>query len=157
MYALWQLDADGDITVHETTVVHRDVWGDFQVDSMETQPALATALGVGIGADLMRADARSQATSETAFVLNPAESAVIADVSEDSALAIDSRVRELGGIVRRRAWSTLPIRVHSAWSSAVTGQGTMPQRQRRCRVRRRGIPRGCASDASSAPLAAHRF
>jgi hypothetical protein len=137
MYALWQLDAAGDITVHGTTVVHLDACGDFQVDTMETQPAMATAVGVGIdaflgalagpgaaggaaigaagvgavsiGADLMRADARSQATSETAFVLNPGESAVIADVSEDSALAIDSRMRELGGIVRRRAWSTLPI------------------------------------------------
>jgi len=108
MYALWQLDADGVITVHGTTVVHRDAWGDFQLDTMETQPAMPTAVGVGIGADLMRADARSQATSETAFVLNPGESAVIADVSEDSALAIYSRMRELGGIVRRRGWGARP-------------------------------------------------
>jgi uncharacterized membrane protein len=140
LHALWQLDNEGLITVHGTTVVHRDDWGQFQVDTKETHPALATAVGVGVGAllgalagpagaavgaaggaaigagaggvvgittDLVRADTRDQATDETAFVLNAGESAVIADVSEDSTSAIDSRMRELGGIVRRRAWSTL--------------------------------------------------
>ena len=132
MYALWQLHSDGDITVHGTTVVHRDVWGDFQVDNMETQPAMGTAVAVGIGAllgaltgplgaaaagpvgidtALARADAPHQASGETALVFNTGESAVIADVSEDSLLAIDSRMRELGGIIRRRAWSTRPIRL----------------------------------------------
>jgi uncharacterized membrane protein len=140
LHALWQLDGEGLITVHGTTVVHRDDWGQFQVDTKETHPALATAVGVGIGAllgalagpagaaagaaggaaigagaggvvgattDLVRADTREQATDETAFVLNSGESAVIADVSEESPLAIDSRMGELGGVVRRRAWSTL--------------------------------------------------
>jgi len=140
LHALWQLDADADITVHGTTVVHREEWGQFQVDTKETHPALATAVGVGVGAllgalagpagaavcaargaaigaagggvigmtrDVVRADTRDQAADETAFVLGPGQSAVIADVSEDSTLPIDSRMRELGGIVCRRAWSTL--------------------------------------------------
>jgi len=140
LHALWQLDAEGDITVHGTTVVHRDDLGQFQVDTKETHPALATAVGVGVGAllgalagpagaaigaaggasigaaaggavglttDLVRADSRDQARDETAFVLSAGQSAVIADVSEDSTLAIDSRMRELGGIVRRRTWSAL--------------------------------------------------
>lgn len=140
LHALWQLDADGDITVHGSTVVHRDNWGAFQVDTKETHPALATAVGVGVGAllgalagpagaavgaaggagigaaaggvvglgaDLARADVRDQATDETAFVLSAGQSAVIADVSEDSTLAIDSRMRELGGVIHRRTWSTL--------------------------------------------------
>ncbi len=140
LHALWQLDGEGDITVHGATVVHRDDWGEFQVDTKETQPAMATAVGVGVGAllgalagpagaavgaaggaaigaaaggavgvgaDLMRADTRDQARDETAFVLDAGQSAVIADVSEDSTLPIDSRMRDLGGIVRRRAWSTL--------------------------------------------------
>jgi uncharacterized membrane protein len=139
LHALWQLDNDGLITVHGTTVVHRDDLGEFQVDTKETHPALATAVGVGIGAllgalagpagaavgasggaaigagvggvaglttDLVRADTRDQARDETAWVLNPGQSAVIADVS-DSTLPIDTRMRELGGIVRRRDWSTL--------------------------------------------------
>jgi uncharacterized membrane protein len=140
LHALWKLDGDGEITVHGTTVVHRDDFGQFQVDTKETQPALATAVGVGIGAllgalagpvgaaagaaggaaigaaaggvlgvgaDMMRADTRHQATDETAFFLDVGQSAVIADVTEESTLPIDSRMRELGGIVRRRSWSTL--------------------------------------------------
>jgi uncharacterized membrane protein len=50
LHALWQLDRASDITVHGTAVVHRDAFGRFQVDTKETQPALATAFGVGIGA-----------------------------------------------------------------------------------------------------------
>src|SRR5271165_5778891 len=50
LHALWHLDGEGDITVHGATVVHRNSWGEFQVDTKETQPALATAFGVGIGA-----------------------------------------------------------------------------------------------------------
>ena len=49
LHALWQLDNEGAITVHGTTVVHRNDWGEFQVDSKDTHPALATAVGVGIG------------------------------------------------------------------------------------------------------------
>ena len=148
LHALWQMDGEGDITVHGTTVVHRDEWGQYQVDTKETQPALATAVGVGvgallgalagpagaavgaaggaaigaaaggavgIGADLIRADTRDQASDETAFVLGIGQSAVIADVSEDSTLPIDSRMRGLGGVVRRRAWSTLQ---DDAWYGA---------------------------------------
>jgi len=140
LHAMWGLDADGAVTVHGTTVVHRDEWGQFQVDTKETEPALATAVGVGVGAllgalagpagaavgaaggaaagaagggviglatDFARADVRDQAADETAFVLKAGQSAVIADVSEDSTLAIDSRMRELGGVVRRRSWSAL--------------------------------------------------
>jgi len=62
---------------------------------------------VGLTADLARADTREQARDETAFVLSTGQSAVIADVSEDSTAPIDSRMSELGGIVRRRAVSTL--------------------------------------------------
>ena len=50
LHAFWQLDSEGEITVHGTAVVHRNDWGDFQVDTKETHPALATAVGVGVGA-----------------------------------------------------------------------------------------------------------
>lgn len=140
LHALWQLDQDDDITVHGSTVVHRDDTGFFQVDTKETHPALATAVGVSVGAllgalagpagaaigaaggagigaasgaavgmtaDLARADTRAQARDETSFILAPGQAAVIAEVSEDSTAAIDSRMRELGGTVRRRSWSGL--------------------------------------------------
>ena len=140
LHALWQLDAESEITVFGTTVVHRNEWGAFQVDSKETYPALATAVGVGIGAllgalagpagaavgaaggaaigaatggvvgvtaDMVRADTRDQARAETAFVLAAGQSAVIADVSEDWTTPIDTRMRELGGVVYRRSRSDL--------------------------------------------------
>ena len=140
LHALWQLDNEGAITVHGTTVVHRNDFGDFQVDTKETHPALATAVGVGLGAllgalagpagaaigaaggagmgaaaggavgataDIVRADTRQQAKSETALNLLPGEAAVIADVSEDSTVPVDTRMRELGGAVRRRGWSAV--------------------------------------------------
>ena len=67
----------------------------------------ATGGAVGATADLARADTRYQAAGETGFVLDSGQSAVIADVSEDSTSAIDSRMRELGGIVYRRDKSDL--------------------------------------------------
>jgi len=140
LHAFWQLDSEGEITVHGTAVVHRNDWGDFQVDTKETHPALATAVGVGVGAllgllagpagaavgaaggaaigaatggavgvaaDLGRANTRDQARVETAFVLARGQSAVIADVSEDSTSPIDARMSDLGGVVYRRAKSDL--------------------------------------------------
>src|SRR5437773_1867603 len=137
LHALWQLDNGGAITVHGTTVVHRNDWGEFQVDSKDTHPALATAVGVGIGAllgalagpagaaigaargaaigaasggavgavaDLGRADTRDESRYETGWVLGAGQSAVIADVSEDTTFPIDERMRILGGTVHRRAW-----------------------------------------------------
>jgi uncharacterized membrane protein len=138
LHALWQLDDDGQITVHGTTVVHRNDWGEYQVDSKDTHPALATAVGVGIGTligalagpagaaigaakgaaigaasggavgavtDLNRADTRDQSRYETGWVLGSGQSAVIADVSEDSTFPIDDRMTRLGGTVNRRTWS----------------------------------------------------
>ncbi|HEY2149422.1 MAG TPA: hypothetical protein VGH34_01370 [Vicinamibacterales bacterium] len=135
LHALWQMDEEGAITVHGTTVVHRNDWGDYQVDSKDTHPALATAVGVGVGAligalagpagaaigaargaaigaasggavgavaDLSRADTRDETRYETGWVLGIGESAVIADVSEDTTLAIDDRMRILSGTVHRR-------------------------------------------------------
>jgi uncharacterized membrane protein len=134
------LDDEGAITVHGTTVVHRNDWGEYQVDAKDTHPGLATAVGVGIGAligalagpagaavgaakgaaigaasggavgavtDLGRADTRDQSRYETGWVLGAGQSAVIADVSEDSTLPIDERMRRLGGTVNRRAWSAV--------------------------------------------------
>ena len=140
LHALWQMDDAADITVHGTSVVHRNDWGRFEVDTKETHPAVATAVGVGIGAllgalagpagaavgaaggaaigaatggavgittDLVRADTRDQAGYESSFVIDAGQSAVIADVSEDSIFLVDERMRSLGGIVYRRAASDL--------------------------------------------------
>jgi len=67
----------------------------------------ATGGVVGVTTDLVRADNRDQAAYETRLVVRNGQSAVIADVSEDSTTAIDSRMRELGGVVYRRAKSAV--------------------------------------------------
>jgi len=58
---------------------------------------------IGLGVDADRADTRQEAADESRFVLGAGQSAVIADVSEDSRSAIDMRMRKLGGTVYRRA------------------------------------------------------
>jgi uncharacterized membrane protein len=67
--------------------------------------AVGAAAGgaVGVAADLDRDDLRQQALHETRFVLGIGQSAVIADVSEDSTSPINTRMHSLGGKVYRRA------------------------------------------------------
>lgn len=50
LHELWQLDFAGEITVHGTTVVHRDEQDRITVDAKDTHPVFATVLGVGLGA-----------------------------------------------------------------------------------------------------------
>jgi len=71
--------------------------------------AIGAATGgvVGAGVDLSRADTREQALDETRFVLGVDQSAIIADVSEEWTSAIDTRMRDLGGVIYRRAKSDL--------------------------------------------------
>ena len=132
LHALWALDDEGGITVHGTAVVHRDSAGRFEVDTKETHPILATAVGAGIGAllgalagpvglaigattggliggaaDLERSDTRQQAALESGFVLGRGQSAVIADVSEGSSWAIRDRMKSLGGTIYRRSRSSV--------------------------------------------------
>lgn len=60
---------------------------------------------IGMSVDLSRDDTHHQAALETRLVVGPGQSAVIADVSEDRTSLIDTRMRDLGGIVHRRAKS----------------------------------------------------
>ena len=62
----------------------------------------ATGGVVGLGVDLSREDTRDEVARETRLVVGKGESAVIADVSEDWTSPIDTRMRELGGVVHRR-------------------------------------------------------
>jgi uncharacterized membrane protein len=50
LHALWNLDSNGDVTVHGAAVVHRDKFGYVNVATKDTDPGLRTAIGVGIGA-----------------------------------------------------------------------------------------------------------
>jgi uncharacterized membrane protein len=50
LHALWNLDTDGDITVHGAAVLRRDKNGYVDVATKDTNPGLRTAIGVGMGA-----------------------------------------------------------------------------------------------------------
>ena len=50
LHALWNLDSNGEITVHGAAVIRRDEKGYIQVSSKKTDPGVRTAVGIGVGA-----------------------------------------------------------------------------------------------------------
>ena len=63
----------------------------------------AAAGGVaGLTADAVKSGEHEQAAFETGFVLNPGQSAVVAEVSEDWTSTIDTTMARLGGVAFRR-------------------------------------------------------
>ena len=132
LHAFWEMDSVGSITVHGSAVVHRGLLGHLHVDTKEMRPALATAVGVGVGAvlgmfagpagmavgaaagaglgaiaDLGRADTRQEALAEAAFVLPNGHSAVLVDVSEDDYEPVNAQMRAIGGTLYRREKSAV--------------------------------------------------
>ncbi|MBV8149299.1 MAG: hypothetical protein JO092_09430 [Candidatus Eremiobacteraeota bacterium] len=49
LHTLWNLDANGEITVRGAAVIHRDSHGHIDVATKDTDPGVRTAIGVGIG------------------------------------------------------------------------------------------------------------
>lgn len=47
---LWQMDTEGELTVHGAAIVQRDDLGDVQVSHKHTDAGMRTAVGVGLGA-----------------------------------------------------------------------------------------------------------
>jgi uncharacterized membrane protein len=62
---------------------------------------------VGMTADAVKASEHDQAAFETRFVLPKGKSAVVAEVSEDWTAPIDTKTKELGGVVYRRSKSSI--------------------------------------------------
>ncbi|MGB8266939.1 MAG: hypothetical protein WCE44_11480 [Candidatus Velthaea sp.] len=62
----------------------------------------ATGGLVGLTADAVKSGEHETAAFESGFVLNPGQSAVVAEVSEDWTTPIDTAMARLGGIVFRR-------------------------------------------------------
>jgi uncharacterized membrane protein len=57
---------------------------------------------VGLTADAVKSGEHEEAAFETGFVMNPGQSAVIAEVAEDWTTPIDTAMTRLGGVVYRR-------------------------------------------------------
>lgn len=127
-HALSQLDADGSIAVHAASVIKKNADGKVAVEQVDGGFPIRTVggtaigsligllggpIGVSIGAtagllagsldDLNAAGVNAEYVDEVANALTPGKSAVIADVSEEWVIPVDTTMKKLGGTVLRTA------------------------------------------------------
>lgn len=125
---LRQLDAEGSITVFATAVISKDASGKVIVKQSADQGPLGTAVGLfagsvlgllggpagfalaaGAGAlggalyDLAQVGVGDDFLTDVAQQLQAGKSAVVAEVSEEWVMPVDTRIEAAGGIVLRRA------------------------------------------------------
>jgi uncharacterized membrane protein len=88
--------------------------GGAAVAAATTAAVGATFGGVaGLTADGLKSDEHERAVFESGFVMKPGQSAVVAEVTEDSPTPVDTAMKRLGGTVFRRDKST--VRDDSLW------------------------------------------
>ena len=137
--ALRKLDSDGEISVYEAHMIAKKP-EDGSIRHIDDADYLAprafggiTALGALIGllggpagaviggitgglfasiADLEHADMTDQFVDDVNTVMTTGKFAVVADVSEDCATPLDTRMEEIGGVVFRRARSEIKRTFH---------------------------------------------
>jgi len=68
---------------------------------------------VGLTADAVKSGEHEEAAFESGFVMDPGQSALIAEVSEDWTTPLDTAMTSLGGVVFRRDKAT--VRDNSLW------------------------------------------
>jgi uncharacterized membrane protein len=131
LHDLWRLDDAGALTVHGSTIVHRDLEGHVHVASKHDDVGMRTAVGIGIGvlvgliagpvgvaagviggvtgaavgfsADATKSDENAVAMRDARFVLSDDQTAIVAEVSEDGEATLDRAMETFGGTVYRRA------------------------------------------------------
>ena len=131
LHALWQLDSDGDITVHGAAVIHRDPYGYVDVATKDTDVGLRTALGIGIGVLLgalagpVGAAAGKAVQAGTAMGIGAAAGGV-AGVTGDAVKADERSQAEYEvGFVLARGKSAVIAEVSEDWTTPID---TMAQR-----------------------------
>ncbi len=92
--ALDALHRQGTVTVYATAVLRRDASGELSIDRHSHGGPLGHLLHAALGDELLDAVQRGIA---------PGHSALVGDLSEESAQAVDDHVAALGGTVTRRA------------------------------------------------------
>ncbi|HEV3153809.1 MAG TPA: DUF1269 domain-containing protein [Candidatus Baltobacteraceae bacterium] len=128
LHALWDLNDRGDLTVHGATVLHRTRRGQIEVATERTDEGARAIIGTGLGALLgmlagpvgigigaaagglaglagegVKIQEREETEFESRLAINPGQSAIVAEVSEDSTFALDSEMNRLDGVVYRRS------------------------------------------------------
>ena len=127
--ALWDLDAEGSVTVYASAVVARNPDGTTEVKHQEpgvlgtllgtpmgaligliggpTGAAIGAAAGLSAGlvADLDNVRIGSDFVDDVRSQLSPGQAALIAEIDEDWTAPLDTRMETLGGRVYRRSLS----------------------------------------------------
>ena len=127
LHALWNLDADGDITVHGAAVIHRDRYGYVDVATKDTDPGARTAIGIGLGALLGALagpiGAATAAAAAAAVGTGAAIGAASGGVIGLTADAVKSEEHEQaayeGGFVLDRGKSAVIAEVSEDWTTPV--------------------------------------
>lgn len=134
---LWQLDENGELTVHGAAVVRRDDTGHIRVADRNSDVGMRTAIGVGVGAllglfagpaglavgalagaavgataDAVTETRRENAADEGFFTLKHGQSAVVAEISEDRTRILDEVMEPMGGTTYRRSNT---VAIHEAF------------------------------------------
>lgn len=128
--ALYQLDLEGNISIHAESVISKNTDGKLTVKEADGDFPIRTfagtalgsllgllggPIGLGIGAaaggfagivgDIRAAGVDGEFLDDVSKALKPGKSAVIADVSEEWVTPVDTRMESLGGVVYRTARS----------------------------------------------------
>jgi len=126
--ALYQLDSEGNITIHAEAVISKNNDGTITVKQGEGDFPVRTVSGTAIGsligllggpaglavgalagmmagsfADLFVAGVDSDFLAEVSNVLTPGKYAIVADISEEWVTPVDTRMEALNGFVFRTA------------------------------------------------------
>ncbi|MBV8345663.1 MAG: hypothetical protein JO190_11840 [Candidatus Eremiobacteraeota bacterium] len=127
LHALWNLDAEGDITVHGAAVIHRDSYGYTDVATKDTDPGVRTAIGIGLGALLgalagpigATAGAAAAAAAGTGAAIGAASGGVVG-LTADAAKADEHEQAAFeGGFVLPKGKSAVIAEVSEQWTTPI--------------------------------------
>jgi uncharacterized membrane protein len=142
--ALMRLDIDGSIGVYGHALVVKNPDGTTMVRQSDDRGPLGTLVGTSLGsligllggptglaigaalgfvggatADLNKARIGGDFIDDVARVLLPNKAAVVAEIEEDSATPVDTRMEAIGGTVFRRSLSEVKHTIHDEHIAAI--------------------------------------
>ena len=126
LHALWNLDAQGDITVHGAAVMHRDKYGYADVATKDTDPGVRTAIGIGLGAllgalagPIGSAAGAAAAAAGTGAAIGAASGGVVG-LTADAAKADEHEQAAFeGGFVLPKGKSAVIAEVSEQWTTPI--------------------------------------
>ena len=126
LHALWNLDAQGDITVHGAAVMHRDHYGYADVATKDTDPGVRTAIGIGLGAllgalagPIGSAAGAAAAAAGTGAAIGAASGGVVGLAADAAKSGEHEQAAYEGGFVLPRDKSAVIAEVSEQWTTPI--------------------------------------